>query len=360
MRGHDERSDFLFSYVSPERRVPQDHPLRPIRKMTDAALERLGSRFAELYSDLGRPSIPPEQLLRALLLQVLFTVRSERLLIEALEYNLLFRWFVGLGMDEPTWNHSTFSKNRDRLLRGEVAAAFFDAVLDEAKRHGLLSDEHFTVDGTLLEAWASHKSFRPKSADRRTPPDDPGNPTVNFRGDQRKNDTHQSTTDPDARLYKKGVGRPAQLAYLGNVLMENRSGLLVDTCVTPADGYGERDAALVMLANLPGGRVTLGGDKGYDYPAFVAELRQMKVTPHVAQNTTNRRSAIDERTTRHGGYEVSQRKRKRVEEAFGWMKTIGLLRKLRHRGGELVSWIFQFTAAVYNLVRIRNLVYATG
>jgi transposase len=291
MRGHDERSDFLFSYVSPEHRIPADHPLRPIRTMTDAALERLSDRFATMYSEMGRPSIPPEQLLRALLLQYLYSVRSERLLIEQLDYNLLFRWFVGVGLDEPMWDHSTFSKNRDRLLAGDVATAFFEAVLAEARTHRLLSDEHFTVDGTLLEAWASHKSFRPKDTANR-PPDDPSNPTVNFRGERRKNDTHQSTTDPDARLYKKGVGRPAQLAYVGHVLMENRSGLVVNTRVTSADGYGERDAALMMIAGRPG-RVTLGGDKGYDYPEFVAALRQIAVTPHVAQNTTNRRSAID-------------------------------------------------------------------
>jgi transposase len=358
MRGTDDRSDFLFSYVSPEHRVPADHPLRPIRTMTDAALGRLTARFETMYSEMGRPSIPPEQLLRALLLQHLYSIRSERLLIEQLDYNLLFRWFVGLGMDETIWDHSTFSKNRDRLLAGDVATAFFEAVLTEARAHRLLSDEHFTVDGTLLEAWASHKSFRPKDSDSE-PPDDPGNPTVNFRGERRKNDTHQSTTDPDARLYKKGVGRPAQLAYLGNVLMENRSGLVVDTRVTPADGYGERDAALVMVADVPGGAITLGGDKGYDYPEFVAELRQLQVTPHVAQNTTKRRSAIDRRTTRHAGYAISQRTRKRVEEVFGWLKTVGLLRKLRHRGGPKVEWIFRFAAAVYNLIRIRNLVCAT-
>jgi transposase len=360
MRGHDERSDFLFSYVAPEHRVPADHPLRPIRTMTDAALARLASRFENLYSETGRPSIPPEQLLRALLLQHLYSIRSERLLIEQLDYNLLFRWFVGLGMDEPIWDHSTFSKNRDRLIAGDVAMAFFQAVLADAREHRLLSDEHFTVDGTLLEAWASHKSFRPKNTDGDQPPDDPGNRTVNFRGERRKNDTHQSTSDPDARLYKKGVGRPAQLAYLGHVLMENRSGLVVDTRVTLADGYGERDAAVMMMADRPGRRVTLGGDKGYDYPAFVAELRRLEVTPHVAQNTTNRRSAIDARTTRHPGYVMSQRTRKRVEEAFGWMKTIGLVRKLRHRGAPKVDWIFRFAAAAYNLIRIRNLVYASA
>jgi transposase len=358
MRGADERSDFLFSYVSPEQRVPADHPLRPIREMTDAALGHLSARFETMYSELGRPSIPPEQLLRALLLQVLYSIRSERLLIEQLDYNLLFRWFVGLGMDEPIWDHSTFSKNRDRLLAGDIADAFFDAVLADARGQRLLSDEHFTVDGTLLEAWASHKSFRPKAGDSNGPPDDPGNPTVNYRGERRTNATHQSTTDPDARLYKKGVGRPAQLAYLGHVLMENRSGLVVDTRVTSADGYGERDAALTMVADLPGDRLTLGGDKGYDSRDFVDELRHMQITPHVAQNTKNRRSAIDARTTRHPGYAISQRTRKRVEEIFGWMKTVGLLRKLRHRGGPKVAWMFRFTAAAYNLIRIRNLVAA--
>ncbi len=360
MRGSDERSDFLFSYVSPEQRVPADHPMRPIRRIVDAVLERLSPRFDAMYTDFGRPSIPPEQLLRALLLQVLYTVRSERLLIEQLEYNLLFRWFVGLGMDEPIWDHSTFSKNRDRLLRGEIADAFFAEVLSEARTHGLLSDEHFTVDGTLLEAWASQKSFRPKDEAPPPPPNDPKNPAVNFRGERRKNDTHASTTDPDARLYRKGDGQPARLVYMGHVLMENRSGLVVDTEVTPADGYGERYAALTMVEAVPGDRVTLGGDKAYDDAGFVAELRHMIVTPHVAQNTKNRRSAIDARTTGHPGYAISQRKRKRVEEIFGWMKTVGLLRKLRHRGGGRVTWIFRFTAAAFNLVRIRNLVYASS
>jgi transposase len=360
MRGADDRSDFLFSYVSPEHRVPADHPLRPIRAMTDAALARLSPQFEAMYSTMGRPSIPPEQLLRALLLQYLYSIRSERLLIEQLDYNLLFRWFIGLGMDDAIWDHSTFSKNRDRLLTGNVATAFFDAVVAEAQTHRLLSDEHFTVDGTLLEAWASSKSFRPKDQDREPPPDDPSNPTVNFRGERRTNATHQSTTDPEARLYKKGVGRPAQLAYLGHVLMENRSGLITDTRVTLADGYGERDAALAMVAEGPRGRVTLGGDKGYDSADFILALRDMDVTPHVAQNTAKRRSAIDARTTRHPGYAISQRKRKQVEEAFGWMKTIGLLRKLRHRGRLKIEWIFRLAAAAYNLIRIRNLVYASA
>ena len=358
MRGHDERSDFLFSYVSPEHRVPHDHPLRTVRRLTDAALEQLSPRFATLYSDIGRPSIPPEQLLRALVLQVLYSVRSERLLMEQLDYNLLFRWFVGLGMDEPIWDHSTFSKNRDRLLAGDIAQAFFDAVLADARSRRLLADEHFTVDGTLLEAWASHKSVRPKAAPRSDPPDDPGNPTVNFRGERRTNATHQSTTDPDARLAKKAPGQPAKLAFHGHVCMENRHGLVVDTMVTPADGYAEVDAALVMAERLPGGRATMGMDKYYDQRRLITGLREMHITPHVAQwpTTRTRRSGIDARTTRHPGYAVSQRKRKRVEEVFGWMKTIGLLRKLRHRGGPKVGWIFTFTAAAYNLVRLRSLV----
>jgi transposase len=353
MRGADEQSGSMFSYVSLEARVPHDHPLRGIRHITDRALERLSARFGTLYVDFGRPSIPPEQLLRALLLQALYTIRSERQLMEQLDYNLLFRWFVGLGMDDAVWSPTTFTKNRDRLLDGEIAAAFFDAVLIHADTARLLSHEHFTVDGTLLEAWASQKSF----TRRNEPPDPPtagGNTAVNFRGERRTNATHQSTTDPDARLYKKGVGRPAQLAYAGHLCVENRSSLIVATRVTPADGFGERDAALLMAETIPGGRITLGLDKGYDYPGFVAELRRMHVTPHVAQNTTHRRSAIDRRTTRHPGLTVSQRKRKLVEQAFGWIKTIGGLRKLRHRGGRLVAWIFTFTAAAYNIVRLRR------
>jgi transposase len=350
----------MFSYVSLEDRVPADHPLRAIRRITDRALARISPQFDRLYVQFGRPSIPPEQLLRALLLQALYTIRSERQLMEQLDYNLLFRWFVGLGIDDAVWAPTTFSKNRDRLLDGEIAAAFFEAVRLHAETAQLLSNEHFTVDGTLLEAWASHKSFQP----RETPPPDPpatggGNPTVDFRGQRRTNATHQSTTDPDARLYRKSDGRPAQLAYGGHVLMENRSGLIVDARVTPADGYGERDAALLMIQQQPGGRITLGADKGYDYPGFVTELRHMDVTPHVAQHITARRgSAIDARTTRHTGYEVSQRKRKLVEQVFGWMKTVGGLRKLRHRGGALVGWIFTFTAAAYNIVRMRRLLAA--
>ncbi len=360
MRGADEQPGSMFSYISLEERVPQDHPLRAIRRITDRALERLSSRFGTLYVTFGRPSIPPERLLRALLLQALYTIRSERQLMDQLDYNLLFRWFVGLGMDDAVWSPTTFTKNRDRLLDGDIAAAFFDAVVLHADSERLLSDEHFTVDGTLLEAWASHKSFRPR--DKQDPPSDGGNPTVNFHGQARRNDTHQSTTDPDARLYKKGIGREARLGYLGHVLMEHRSGLLVNATVTPATGYGERDAALVMIAAIPGRhRITVAGDKAFDTYPEVAEFRRMRVTPHLAPNTSRHGgSAIDRRTMRHPGYTVSQRKRKLVEQAFGWMKTVGGLRKLRHRGGPLVTWIFTFTAAAYNIVRLRRLLAATA
>jgi transposase len=361
MRGADEQPGAMFSYVSLEERVPHDHPLRAIRRITDRALERLSPRFGTLYINFGRPSIPPEKLLRALLLQALYTIRSERQLMEQLDYNLLFRWFVGLGMDDAVWSATTFTKNRDRLLGGDIATAFFDAVLLHAETERLLSDEHFTVDGTLLEAWASQKSFRSRDQD---PPADGGggNPMVNFHGQQRTNATHQSTTDPDARLYKKARGREARLGYLGHVLMEHRSGLIMKTTVTPADGYGERDAALLMIEGIPGRhRITVAGDKAFDTTAEVAELRRMRVTPHLAQNASRPGgSAIDRRTMRHPGYIVSQRKRKLVEQAFGWMKTVGGLRKLRHRGGPLVTWIFTFTAAAYNIVRLRRLITATA
>jgi transposase len=360
MRGDDPQQAAIFSYISPEERVPQAHPLRLIRAMVDAVLKELSPHFDRLYSYTGRPSIAPEQLLRALLLQVLYTIRSERLLMEQLDYNLLFRWFVGLNMDEPIWDPSTFSKNRERLLAGDVAHAFFDQVLAQARERALLSDEHFTVDGTLIEAWAGQKSFKRKDGvPPSPPPDDPGNPSIDFRGERRTNATHASTTDPDARLYKKAKGQEAKLAYLGHVLMENRHGLVVDTCVTHATGTAEREAALTMAEAIPGQqRVTLGADKNYDTRDCVRELRELRVTPHVAQNTTGRSSAIDGRTTRHSGYGVSQRKRKCVEEIFGWMKTVGLLRKTRYRGVARVGWIFTFAAAVYNLVRMRTLAAA--
>lgn len=353
MRGEDRRQGDVFSYISPEQRVPSNHPLRVIRTLTDRALEGLSSRFERLYSKVGRPSIPPEQLLRALFLQVLYTVRSERLLMEELDYNLLFRWFVGLNMDDAVWDPTVFTKNRERLIEGEVAEEFFQQVLSQAREKGLLSDEHFTVDGTLIEAWAGQKSFKNRGPKDRSG-EGGGNPTVDFHGEKRSNATHQSTTDPESRLYKKAKGQESKLSYLGHVLMENRNGLAVDTCLTQSTGTAEREAAEAMLDGIPGNhRVTLGADKGYDAGEFVRELRVMKVTPHVAQK--ERGSAVDGRTTRHPGYSISQRRRKVVEEIFGWLKTIGLLRKSRHRGVLRVGWMFTFTVAAYNLVRIRNL-----
>src|SRR3989449_2024862 len=352
MRGPDEQTSHMFSYLSPEQRVRQDHPLRAIRRMTDKALASLSRRFAKMYSDMGRPSIPPEQLLRALLLQSLYTVRSERLLMEEIDYSVLFRWFVGLGMDDPIWSPTTFSKNRDRLLESDIAAGCFEAVVAQARAAGLLSDEHFTVDGTLLEAWASLKSFRRKDGGPPAPPDDPGNPTINFHGESRRNDTHQSTTDPDAMLARKGPGKEAKLSYAGHVLLDNRHGLVANVCVTAATGTAEREAALLLLAEAADA-ATVGGDKGFDVPSFVAGVRALGVTPHIAQKVTG--SAIDDRTARHHGYAISQQKRKLIEQVFGWMKTVGGLRKLRHRGGELVDWIVTFTAAAYNLIRLRTL-----
>jgi transposase len=355
MRGDDDQQEGMFSYISPERRVPADHPLRPIRKIVDEILKEMSPKFQKLYSDVGRPSIAPERLLRSLLLQIFYSVRSERMLIEQLQYNLLFRWFVGMEMDETVWNHAVYSKNRERLLNEEIAEAFFQRVLERAKPY--MSDEHFTVDGTLVEAWASHKSFRPKDGTGK--PSGPGG-DVDFRGEKRKNQTHESTSDPDARLFTKSRGSEAKLSYMGHVLMENRNGLLVQTFLTEASGRAERDAAMLMAEAIPAGkRVTLGGDKNYDTREFVRELRGMNITPHVAQNTTNRRSAVDQRTTRHGGYEVSQRRRKRVEQSFGWMKMIGMLKKVKLRGIHKVGWLFTFTGAAYNLCRLRNLMART-
>jgi len=360
MRGdNQEQQGAMWSYVPMEQRIPVDHPLRRMRPMVDAMLEEMSPRFDELYSRVGRPSIAPEKLLRALLLQVLYTIRSERLLMEQLDYNLLFRWFVGLEMDDPVWNATVFTKNRERLLTGEIARGFFERAVAQARERDLLSDEHFTVDGTLVEAWASLKSFKRRD-DVSGPPDDPGNPTVNFHGERRSNDTHASTTDPEARLARKGKAQEAKLFYTGHVLMENRNGLAVAGCVIPASGHAERAAALALLGEREGReRVTLGADKGYDTRDFVAAVRLLGVTPHVAQNTTNRASAIDGRTTRHPGYGVSQRRRKRVEEIFGWLKTVGLMRKTRHRGTRRVDWMFTFALAAYNLVRIRTLTAPT-
>ena len=359
MRGTDTQQSGMFSYLSPEERVPEKHPLRAIRGMTDEVLKGFSAKFNELYSATGRPSIAPEKLLRALLLQILYTVRSERLLMEQLQYNLLFRWFVGLNMDEPVWVATVFTKNRDRLLEGEIASLFFAGVLAQARTADLLSDEHFSVDGTLIEAWASQKSFQRKEQSEKPPVDDPGNPTVDFHGERRSNDTHESTTDADARLARKSGGHEAKLAYCGNVLIENRNGLVVDTELLQANGTAERDAALLMAERIEGSqRVTVAADKGYDTQEFVREIRGMNVTPHVAQNDKRRGgSAIDGRTTRHAGYKVSQVKRKRIEEVFGWLKTVGMLRKTRHRGVDKVGWVFTFAAAAYNLVRMRNLVY---
>jgi transposase len=356
MRGNDRQQADMYSYLSPEERVRENHPLRAIRAMADEALNSMSPRFDAMYAKTGRPSIPPEKLLRAQMIQMLYSIRSERLLVEEIDYSMLFRWFIGMNLDEPVWDVTVFTKNRNRLLEGDVAREFLCEVIAQAQSKGLTSDEHFTVDGTLIEAWASLKSFQRKDQ-KIGPPDDPGNPTVNFHGETRSNDTHESTTDADAMLARKGNGKEAKLSYNGNLLTENRNGLIVNTEVFQANGTAERDAALILLEQLPGTRrVTVGGDKGYDTRDFVRECRHMNVTPHVAQNVRrNGGSAVDGRTTRHGGYEVSQRKRKRIEECFGWLKTIALMRKVRHRGIEKVGWVFTFAAAAYNLVRMRNL-----
>jgi transposase len=363
MRGSDQQQNHVFSYISPEQRVRQDHPLRPIRTMVDEILKQLSPQFSKMYAKVGRPSIPPEQLLRAQLLQMLYSVRSERLLMEEMDYNILFRWFVGLNLDDAVWDATVFTKNRDRLLEAEVAKEFLARVVAQAREKGWTSDEHFTVDGTLLEAWASVKSFQPKDKKKRdgSPPDDPGNPTMNFHGEKRSNQTHESKSDPEALLARKGGGKEAKLSYSGNLLVENRNGLIVSSLVWEATGTAERDAAMVMLGQLPDtGRVTVGGDKGFDTADFVRECRNMGVTPHVARNLGRRGgSAIDPRTTRHEGYAISQKKRKRIEECFGWLKTIALLRKVRHRGTLMVDWLFTFACATYNLVRMRNLMAAT-
>jgi transposase len=363
MRGSDKRAGELFSYVDLEQRVRSDHPLRAIRALTDTALEALSGDFAALYSGLGRPSIAPEMLLRAMLLQAFYSVRSERQLMERLEFDLLFRWFVGLGIDDVVWDHSTFSKNRDRLLEGEIAARFLAAVLAQPRVKRLLSSEHFSVDGTLIEAWASMKSFRPKEPpDAGSTPAGGRNAPADFRGEKRSNQTHRSTTDPDARLYRKGPGMEAKLCFIGHGLMENRSGLIVDARLTRVSGHAERLAALDMIegvADRPRA-ITLGADKGYDAADFVEELRAINVRPHVARNTSGRRSAIDRRTTRHPGYAKSQRIRKRIEEAFGWIKTVAGLRKTKLRGLPKVDWTFTFAAAAYNLVRAPKLIAAAA
>ena len=333
--------------------------MRPIRKMLDKALEELSGEFEKLYARSGRPSIPPERLLRALLLQVLFSVRSERQLMEQMDYNLLFRWFVGLGVDDPVWHPTTFTKNRDRLLKGEIAQKLLGKVVEQAGEAELLSNEHFTVDGTLIQAWASLKSFRRRDEERDDGPGGGQNPSVDFRGEQRSNETHASTTDPEARLYRKSNGTTAQLCYGGHVLMDNRHGLAVGGVVTPAGTRAEREAAVEMVAAAPRRRrVTVGADKGYDTRWFVKSLRSLGATPHVAAK--RRYSAIDGRTTRHAGYRVSQRKRKLVEQIFGWLKTVGPMRQTRFRGRSRVGWMFTFCLVVYDLIRMRNLVPRTA
>lgn len=357
MRGDDEQQGAMWSYISPERRVPEDHPLRPIREMVNTVLKDMSPSFGRIYSREGRPSIPPEHLLRTLLLQVLYSVRSERMLMEQLDYNLLFRWFVGLNMDDVVWSPTTFSKNRERLIDAAIADKFFDRVLILAREAGLLSNEHFTVDGTLIEAWAGHKSFRPKGS-KGGDSDDPGNPTVDFRGQTRRNETHQSTTDPESRLYRKSNGTESKLCFAGHVLMDNRHGLAVDGRLTEATSRSEREAALEMAEAISGKRATLGADKAYDARAFIEDLRELDVTPHVAAKAMH--GAVDGRTTRHPGYAISQKKRKRVEEIFGWLKTVALLRKTRHRGKRRVGWMFRFALAAYNLIRMRNLVWGSS
>jgi len=353
MRGNDDQlQSGMFSYVSLDDRIPATHPLRGVRKLADAVLVEMSKDFDGLYAAVGRPSIPPERLFRALLLQVFYSVRSERMLMEQLDYNLLFRWFVGLEIDEPVWNHAVFSKNRDRLLNQEVAQGFFAKV--KAKAQGLMSDEHFTVDGTLIEAWASHKRFQRKDGG-----DQPGGGAGgSFRGEKRTNETHESKTDPETRLYKKAAGQEAKLSYLGHVLVENRNGLIAAAMTTQADGMAERDAGLLLLKDLPrpGGRqITVGADKAYDAKDFVDTARELGVTPHVMQNTSNRRSAVDGRTTRHPGYAISLSKRWLVEKPFGWLKQIGPLKKVKLRGLAKVDWLFVFSCAAFNLLRIPKL-----
>ena len=352
MRGDDQQPDSMFSYVSPEQRVPRDHPLRPVRELVDDILRDMSREFDKLYASVGRPSIPPERLLRAQLLQIFYSIRSERLLMEQLDYNILFRWFVGLTMDEPIWDATVFTKNRDRLLNQDLARSFLRRVVERAARY--MSDEHFTVDGTLIEAWASQKSFQRKDGP-------PSGDARNFHGESRTNDTHASTTDPDAKLYRRSHSADARLAYLGHLVIDNRHGLIVEAMATTADGYAERDAAVVMLRR--GGkrrrRRTVGADKGYDTFGFVAATRALGVTPHVTQNVGRRGgSAIDGRTTRHNGYAKSQHARSRIEPAFGWLKTVGWLRKVKLRSLPKVDWLVVFASAAFNLRRLTTLMAA--
>jgi transposase len=349
MRGDERVQDGMFSYVSLEQRVAADHPMRGVRKLTDTVLQSLSEELDKLYADSGRPSIAPEYILRALLLQVFYSVRSERLLVEQIDYNLLFRWFVGLGMDDAVWNHAVFSKNRERLLSSEVAQQFFAEVNRQGKK--FMSDEHFTVDGTLLQAWASQKSFRSKDGS-----DDDG---ANFHGQKRSNKTHESTTDPDARLYRKSYGKESKLSYLGHALVENRNGLIAAAMVTHADGYAERDAALLMLNERQkdrARRITVGADKAYDTKDFVTTAREFHVTVHATKNDKGRRSNLDRRTTRHPGYAISLSRRWLVEKGFGWLKQTGPLQQVKLRGLEKVDWLFVFSCAAHNLIRLPRLI----
>jgi transposase len=359
MRGENTKQSSMLMLMSPETRVPTTHPLRSIKKLADTALAKLSPVFDEMYASTGRPSIPPERLLKSMLLIALYTVRSERQFCEQLDYNLLFRWFLDMDMEEPSFDPTVFTKNRDRLVASDAAGEFFRAIVAQAKGAGLISREHFSVDGTLIEAWASLKSFKKKdsSKDDEPPPDDPGNPSVDFHGEKRGNETHESTTDPDSKLARKGLGKEAKLSYSAHALIENRNGLLVDFQMDEADGRAEPRNAIEMLdENLPGrGRVTVGGDKR----AFVEACRERNVTPHVAQNAhKRRRSAIDERTTRQPGYAISQRFRKRIEEVFGWMKTVGNFRKTRFRGFGPNQIAAYMVGAAYNLVRVAKLLAA--
>jgi transposase len=365
MRGAETKQATMLSVLTPERRVPQNHPLRAVKKLADAALVELSPTFSAMYSTVGRPSIPPERLLKASLLMALYTVRSERLFCEQLDYNLLFRWFLDMNMDEESFVPTVFTKNRKRLIEHEVASRFFGAIVEQARAAGLMSDDHFTVDGTLIEAWASLKSFKRKDEKPgdKSPPDDPGNPTVDFHGEKRSNDTHESKTDPEARLARKGNGKEAKLSYSQHALMENRNGLLVEIQIAPATGTAERDTAIKMIDEyLPGTeRITLAGDKGFDTRGFVENCRERNVTPHVAKNEGPRRSsAIDGRTTRHSGYSVSQVIRKRVEEIFGWTKTVGNFRKTRFRGLERTQLASYLVGAAYNLMRMAKLLTAAA
>jgi transposase len=359
MRGDAVETDAVFSYISPAQRVPQDHPLRMVRRLTDGALTRLSPEFERLYSKVGRPSVPPERLLRASLLQYFYGIRSERLLMEQLDYNLLFRWFVGLGMDDRVWDATTFTKNRERLLDGDVAHRFLEEIVAEARAQGLTSDEHFSVDGTMLQAWAGQKSFKKK--DGGPEGGSGGGRERDFRGEKRSNETHQSTTDPEARLYRKAHHAESKLSYLGHVVIENRNGLVVGCTATQATGRAEREAAIELMADVPRGqRATLGADRAYDARSFVAAIREQGVTPHVAQNAyPGRRSAIDGRTVRHEGYGLSQRWRKRIEHPFGWLKAAAVVRQVKLRGRRLVDWTFTMGMVAYDLTRMGRLMAAT-